>query len=220
LKELAARLITAGEDERSRIARELHDDITQRMAALAIQVGQWKRGTDLDKLKDALDLLQSELARLSNEIHQLSRRLHSSTLEDLGLAEAIESECRRFFDRGGPPVDIQLEGDFTAVPSEIALTLYRIVQESLRNIEKHAGASEARVTMRRVQDTVELEIRDNGMGFSTSTPKVGLGLSNMRERARLLNGTVTVESSRGNGTSVLVKVPWRDDHGKTTPPLS
>lgn len=216
LRALAARLITAEEDERSRIARELHDDITQRVAALAIQVGQWKRSSETGKLPQLLDQLQSDLARLSDEIHGLSRRLHPSTIEDLGLAEAIENEARRFFDRGGPPVEVHLAGDFSGIPSEMSLTLYRVVQESLRNIEKHAAASEVSVTVRQRADHLELEVRDNGRGFDTATPRAGLGLSSMQERASLLGGTVTIVSAPQKGTLVAIRVPWSKDHGQTT----
>jgi methyl-accepting chemotaxis protein len=214
LKALAARLITAEEEERSRVARELHDDITQRVAALAIQAGQWKRGADVTTLRQSLERLQIQLGALSNEIHGLSRRLHSSTLGDLGLAEAIENECRSFFDRGGPPVDVDLDGDFSTLSPNIALTFYRIVQESLRNIEKHSAATEVKITMRSVNGKVELEIHDNGIGFDSTAPKVGLGLSNMKERARLVGGTLEVVSKTGKGTTITVSVPWREDHGE------
>jgi len=211
LKQLAAKLITAEEDQRSRIARELHDDITQRVAALAIQVGQWKRSGNVEKLPSALDHLQSELAKLSDEIHGLSRRLHSSTPQDLGLAEAIEIECRSFFDRGGPPVDVHMDGDFSRVSNDTTLTLYRIVQESLRNIEKHAAASEVAVTLRREDGALLLAIRDNGVGFDTATPKAGLGLSSIQERARLIGGTADVHSEPGHGVTITVRIPWKED---------
>jgi signal transduction histidine kinase len=216
LKALAARLITAEEEERSRVARELHDDITQRVAALAIQAGQWKRGADVTILRQSLERLQTQLGALSNEIHGLSRRLHSSTLGDLGLAEAIENECRSFFDRGGPPVDVDLKGDFSTLSPNVALTFYRIVQEGLRNIEKHSAATEVKITMRRSGGMVELEIHDNGIGFDSTAPKVGLGLSNMKERARLAEGTLEVASASGNGTTITVSVPWREDHGEAS----
>jgi signal transduction histidine kinase len=190
LEALAARLITAQEDERQRIARELHDDISQRLAALAIKSSP--------ELKPAI-------TQLARDIHGLSRRLHPKILDDLGLIAAIEAECRACFERGGPLVDFTASSDWALASPEVNLALFRIVQESLRNIEKHAGADE--VTIRLDQDGTQahLVVQDNGRGFATRRP--GLGLASMEERTRSLSGLFRIESIPGKGTTVEVWLP-------------
>ncbi|MEP7364337.1 MAG: HAMP domain-containing protein [Acidobacteriota bacterium] len=211
LRELANRLLESQEEERKRLARELHDDITQRMASIAIEAGRLKQvpGGDAAQWRAGLDRLQQQMARLSDDIHGLSRRLHPSTLDDLGLAAAIEGECRSFFERGGPPVDIRVEGELNTVPEAVQLALYRIVQESLRNIARHADASEVTLSLRRTGGRVDLEIADDGCGFDRSSTgwQSGLGLASMDERMRLVGGSARVESQIGKGTRVRVEAP-------------
>jgi PAS domain S-box-containing protein len=198
LELLAGRLITAQEEERGRLARELHDDLTQRLAALAIEAGQ--RGWDG---------MKERIARLSEDVHGLSRRLHPATLDDLGLAAAVEGECRGFFERGGAPVDFTCEGECDSVSKSTQLAAYRIVQEGLRNIARHAGAEEVFVRLRRVGAWLELEIRDAGRGFDTGSAdwRKGLGLASMEERARLAGGEFRVRSRIGEGTVIEVRLP-------------
>jgi signal transduction histidine kinase len=210
LEKLAGRLISAQEEERSRIARELHDDLTQRVAAVAIEAGKLeKAGGNPDRWRERLEAIKEQMARISGDIHNLSRRLHPSTLDDLGLVAAIESECRGFFERGGPPVEFRHEGSFDSIPAEARLVLYRIVQEALRNIQKHAGAEDVKVSLLRRASEVELEIRDNGRGFDRADAgfRAGLGLASMEERARLVGGEFRVDSAAGEGTRLAVRVP-------------
>jgi signal transduction histidine kinase len=156
-----------------------------------------------------VEKLQQQIARLSDDIHGLSRRLHPSTLDDLGLAAAVEGESRSFFERGGPPVDVRVEGELETVAEGVQLALYRVVQESLRNIARHADASEVKLRLRRGEQKVELEIEDDGRGFDRTAEgwRAGVGLASMEERMRLLGGTMTVESVVGKGTKVHAEAP-------------
>lgn len=211
LQELTDRLIDSQEEERTRLARELHDDITQRMATIAIEAGRLKHlpEDDASRWRSGLERLQQQMARLSDDIHGLSRRLHPSTLDDLGLAAAVEGECRGFFERGGPPVDLRVEGELDTLPPALRLALYRIIQESLRNIAKHAEASEVTLELRRAGGRVLLTIRDDGRGFDRQAAggRAGIGLASMAERMRSVGGTFTVDSAPGKGTRVSVEAP-------------
>jgi len=211
LQELTDRLIDSQEEERKRLARELHDDVTQRMATIAIEAGRLRHlaADDPAQWRTGLERLQQQMARLSDDIHGLSRRLHPSTLDDLGLAAAVEGECRGFFERGGPPVELRLEGELEALAPPVRLALYRIVQESLRNIARHAEASEVTLHLRRAGERVLLDIADDGRGFDRSAPgwRAGVGLASMAERMRNLGGSLTVDSAPGRGTRVSVEAP-------------
>jgi len=212
LEVLAGRLITAQEDERRRLARELHDDITQRMAALSIEAGlleQAATGEPDTSTRAGLSRVRAQLAALSTDIHQLSRRLHPATLDDLGLATAIEAEARAFFERGGPPVEVVVSGQFDDLGPGVRLAIYRIVQESLHNVLKHAEAEQVRLELSRQLQEIVLRVEDDGRGFSRTMPgwRHGLGLASMEERVRLLGGRLTVESLPGVGTTIEVHVP-------------
>lgn len=211
LETLAGRLITAQEEERSRLARELHDDLTQRLAAVAIEAGRLEQVLPADAAshRKTLERIKQQMAALSDDIHGLSRRLHPSTLDDLGLLAAIESECRSFFERGGAPVHFTFDGNFDSAPKETQLGLYRIVQEALRNIQKHAAAEEISIHLQPRNGNLELEIRDDGRGFDPKDPewRPGLGLASMEERARLLGGRVQIVSRPAQGTTITVTVP-------------
>jgi signal transduction histidine kinase len=211
LQELTDRLIDSQEEERKRLARELHDDVTQRMATIAIEAGRLRHVPEDDPVqwRAGLERLQQQMARLSDDIHGLSRRLHPSTLEDLGLAAAVEGECRGFFERGGPPVDLRLEGDLESIPPSVCLALYRVVQESLRNIHRHAGASEVRLHLRRSGERVLLDVVDDGRGFDRNADdrRAGIGLANMAERMRNVGGSLTVDSTPGRGTHLKAETP-------------
>jgi signal transduction histidine kinase len=212
LEVLAGRLITAQEDERRRLARELHDDITQRMAALSIEAGLLEQATVSEasaSTRAGLARVRTQLAALSTDIHQLSRRLHPATLDDLGLVTAIEAEARAFFERGGPPVEVVVSGQFDDLGPGVGLALYRIVQESLHNVLKHAEAEQVRLDLRREDHDILLRVEDDGRGFSRTMSgwRHGLGLASMEERVRLLGGRLTVESLPGVGTTVEVRVP-------------
>ncbi|MEO5925282.1 MAG: histidine kinase [Bryobacteraceae bacterium] len=210
LEVLAGRLITAQEDERSRVARELHDDFTQRLAAAAVQAGRLEKlAGDSEPVRSGLVQLKKQMAEISEEVHNLSRRLHPAMLDDLGLAASIEAECRAVFERGGPVVDIRINNLLPSVSKDAQLAIYRITQETLRNIQRHSGVHEADLHLSRVDDGIELEIMDRGLGFDRTLPgwHPGVGLASMEERTRLLGGRFQVESAPGKGTTIRVWFP-------------
>jgi PAS domain S-box-containing protein len=210
LQLLAGRLLTAQEDERRLLAREMHDDLTQRMAGVAMQVGRLERRLppQSDEVSGLLQDIGAALSQLSTDVHTLSRRLHPSILEDLGLVEAIRAGCAAFAEQS----TIAIRFEPSNVPDEIdkntAMCLYRITQEALRNVAKHAGTSEARVRLTGEDGHLTLVIEDDGVGFDAARARgVGLGLASMGERARLIQAEFSVESRPGGGTAVRVRVP-------------
>lgn len=214
LEQLAGRLISAQEDERRRVARELHDDLVQRVAATAIEVGRLERLAAADPTAAAPGLadLKQTLARLSEDVHRLSRRIHPAMLDELGLTAALEAECRAFMERGGPPVDLRAtsdRADVDDVSPDAALAVYRIVQEALRNVWLHGNATEVSLDVTRSADAVHVRVVDNGGGFDRTSAdwRPGLGLASMEERARLLGGTMHVVSAPGQGTRLEVQLP-------------
>jgi methyl-accepting chemotaxis protein len=221
LEVLAGRLISAQEDERTRVARELHDDLSQRLAAVAIDAGRLERtlaGTG--ERHPGFDDLKRKLAGLADDIHGLSRRLHPAMLDDLGLAAAVETECRAFVERGGPVVDTDIGAGLDDLPRDTRLAAYRIVQEALRNIQRHANASTVHLTLQRTEDALNLEVRDDGRGFARGGAgwHPGIGLASMEERTRLLGGTFAIESREGHGTRLRVQLPLVTDGEATNHP--
>ncbi len=215
LEALAQRLITAQEDERRRVGRELHDDLVQRIAATAIEVGRLERHPALtDDLRQGLTGLKQTLAALSEDVHGLSRRVHPALLDDLGLPAAMEAECRAFMERGGTPVALHIDATLDDIGKDAALAVYRIVQETLRNIWQHAAATEVSLSLSRSGPNLHLVIEDDGVGLTRvqSGPRQGLGLASMEERARLLGGTFTVQSTPGRGTRIDVVIPATTSH--------
>jgi PAS domain S-box-containing protein len=214
LSTLSRRLIRAQEAERALLARELHDDVTQRMAVLAIDLGRAESAAPGDRRSETLRAVREGLVRLSEDIHSLAYRLHPSVLEELGLAEALRTECERRGRHGG--IDITL--DLDPVPADLgkdaALCLYRVAQEALNNVARHARARTARVILRQVDGGLLLAVRDGGVGFEPGETRArgSLGLVSMRERLRLVNGTLDVESAPGHGTSVTAWVPGDGGH--------
>jgi signal transduction histidine kinase len=210
LRKLAARLLHAQEEERRRIAREMHDDWTQRLALLCIDIAKLEK--HIGAPATALPLLramQDQLVALSEDVHALSRQLHPSILDDLGLVEALRSECASFSRREGVAVFYCPDAVPAAVPKEVALGVYRVAQEALRNVAKHAAVREARVTLAGAGPDLVLRVEDAGVGFDPAGPhaKPGLGLSSMAERVRLIQADLTVTSAPGKGTTVEVRVP-------------
>lgn len=207
---LAGKLLTAQEAERSRIAREMHDDLTQRIAVLAIEAGKLEQESgDCASLAGKLQDMKAQLIRLSEDVHALSRQLHPSILDDLGLADALRSECASFSQREGIAIRYTPQKIPATIPREVALCLYRIAQEALRNIAKHSTAREARVALTADDDSILLSIQDAGVGFCADQPhgKFGLGLASMEERVRLIDGELTIRSEPGEGTLVEVWAP-------------
>ena len=203
---LSGRLIDAHEDERRWLARELHDDITQRLAALAIVAAKVPGGNSL--LPDPL--IREGLSQLSEDVHNLSYRLHPSVLDDLGLVEALKAECDRVARVESVRIEVKADSLPQSVSKEVALGIYRIAQEALRNIGRHANASSVQFSLVLVDRGLQLEVTDNGVGFEPpqpSSPRQSLGHAGMRERVRLMRGRLDIRSSPGSGTTVVAWVP-------------
>jgi PAS domain S-box-containing protein len=206
---LAGQLLTAQEAERRRVAREMHDDLTQRLAGLAIEAAKLERECGPSAVADRLRAMKDDLIRLSQDMHSLSRQLHPSILEDLGLVEALRSECGNFSQREGIRVRYAPQAVPPEIPKEVALCLYRIAQEALRNVAKHSGAQEAHVSLTATDEGILLSIEDAGAGFSPVQVqgKPGLGLASMEERARLIGGDFSLRSRPSQGTLIEVWAP-------------
>jgi len=211
LRTLTGRLISAHEDERSRLARELHDDLAQRLAVFAIDVGrlQQQLSDPPATVQQALGELQNDIVAISQDVHNLSRQLHPSILEDLGLIKAVESECTTFSKREGIETVFDHKGMTMDISKPVSLSLYRIFQEALSNVSKHACADHVTVSLKSIGPDVFLSVQDDGIGFdpAEASQKPGLGLSSMRERVRLIHGEFLIRAQAQKGTEIAVKVP-------------
>lgn len=210
MRDLSRRLIRAQEDERAMLARELHDDVTQRLAVLAIDVGRAELAAPAGgAVTETMQAVRGELMRLSEDVHALAYQLHPSILQELGLAEALRAECERRLRQIGPDVSTKLDPLPAEVGKDAALCLFRVAQEALNNVARHAGARSARVTLRPMDGGLLLAVRDDGVGFDPEHPRerMQLGLVSMRERMRLVNGTLDIESAPGRGTTIIAWVP-------------
>jgi PAS domain S-box-containing protein len=207
--ELLRRLVRAQEDEHRRIARELHDDLTQRLAVLAIDagtIGEWP-GCSREIAEKARGMCE-QLGALSESVHSLSRQMHPSILDDLGLVDTLRSECLALTRRDGIAVKYYAEDVPRDLPRDVALCVYRVAQESLRNVARHARSTRAYVRLMATGRELVLCVRDRGIGFDVAARREGgLGLESMRERARLIQARLTVRSRAGEGTKVVLRVP-------------
>ena len=208
---LASSLISTQEAGSARLARELHDDIIQRLAFLKIEVDklEMKNQSLPEPARDKLRQIARDIGVLSSDIHLISRRLHPVTLEILGLVRSIETECQDFTRLNEIPVTLDLDGTVEYSSKEISLCTYRILQEGLRNIVRHAKATGVQVTLSKKNGILHLLIKDNGIGFDPASDgvKAGLGIASMTERARLLQGSLSIESRPGKGTAIKLAVP-------------
>ena len=214
LQRLAGRLITAQEEELRRLSRELHDDLTQRLAVLAIEAG--KLELDLNKMPEGnaaavhtVSQIKDQLIKVSEDVHTISRQLHPTILDDLGLVRAIESESAAFMRRNPVEINFRKENVPDAIPDDIALCLYRVVQEGLKNIATHSGAKNCEIFLKGDDHAVCLSVTDGGIGFDPLAVRnmPGLGLSSMRERVQLVQGDFSIRSQPGKGTVINVCVP-------------
>ncbi len=210
LRILAGRLIRGQEDERKRVARELHDDLSQRLSAL--QLGS----ADLARLAPAATPAgasykahQEHLAEIVEEVRRLAYDLHPAILTHLGLRAALKSFCVEFSEREGIDVEFSAQKEPASLQEEVALCLYRVTQEGLRNVARHSGAKSVSVSLQMASGDLHLSIQDRGKGFDVrpNSPGEGLGLLSMNERVRLVNGTFQVRSRPGHGTRIEVRVP-------------
>jgi PAS domain S-box-containing protein len=211
LQVLSARLIGAQEEERKRLARELHDDLSQQIAALSLATGNLKRQIPVERAeaRTQADAIHGKLVQLAEGVRRMSHELHPAVLQYSGLAPALRSYCEEFGALTGLEIALGIEGSFEGVAPDAALCLFRVAQEALRNVAKHAKISKASVELRRADGVLKLRIADGGVGMETGSAasKAGLGLLNIQERARLVGGKVEIESGPGKGTSITVEVP-------------
>jgi|HubBroStandDraft_6_1064221.scaffolds.fasta_scaffold01306_12 PAS domain S-box-containing protein len=211
LEELSGRLINAQEQERTRIARELHDDFSQRLALQGIGLAQlWKKLPESDVEERAkVQELMKRTQEISSDMHSLSHQLHSSKLEHVGLAPALMGLCKEFSSKFKIPIEFTDRVDSFEIPKDVALCLFRIAQEALSNVFKHSQAKEARVELSDAKNEIELRIVDAGLGFDPTLQngEAGLGLISMRERLRLVGGRLSVHSVPLHGTEVVAEVP-------------
>lgn len=204
---MAEQLKSAKENECRRLARELHDDIQQRISALALELEMEARHAPPDTSR-VLDLVCSELRRVNGDLVRLAHDLHPQILEKKGLAVAIQRLCRAY-GRQGLHMSFVHEELPAKLPAAVELCLYRVAQESLHNLVKHSQASAATVRLERVGTDIELRIADNGCGFDPETAGRGspLGLLNMRDRVQSVNGTLNIISAPEMGTEIQVSIP-------------
>ncbi len=214
LQRVSGRLIQSQEDERTRIARELHDDVGQRLALLSLDLHSLGSSPgDPDEVQRRTAELAGQVTELSGDVQSVAYNLHPAQLEHLGLGPAVESLCRELITGYGLRIELDLH-ELPELPDNVALYLYRITQEALQNVFKHSGAIEARVELWEDEDEIILRISDTGSGFDPAVPNNnGLGLVSMRERLRLIGGHISIESSPGAGTRLEVQVPISEDAG-------
>jgi len=203
---MTRKLIEAQEQERARIGRELHDDINQRLAMVAVQLE--KLQDDPSEIEGRVLQLRKELAEISDDVQALSHELHSSKLEYLGAVAGIKGWCKEFGERHGMKVNFKPDVA-SPIPVDIGATLLRVLQEALHNAVKHSGDKQVEVQLTEHSNEIQLSISDAGRGFDIEAAKQGrgLGLASMEERVRLVKGMISIESKPLGGTRILVRVP-------------
>ncbi len=211
LQTLAGNLLTAQEDERRRLSRELHDEVTQVLAALSIELGRLATEipNTLENTRARIQAMQDRTNQLSSEVRRLAHGLHPSVIEDLGLSIALKEFCHQL--GMAKAINVYYEGlvEDQSLDKTAATCLYRVAQESLRNSTIHGHATEVHVELAAEATSIHLRVRDNGTGFSIedARAKAGLGLISMQERIRFVGGMLTVSSQPGKGTEISASVP-------------
>ncbi|MBM9513698.1 PAS domain-containing sensor histidine kinase [Desulfogranum marinum] len=214
LQQLTGRLISDQEEELRRLSRELHDDLTQRLAVLAIEAG--KLELQMNTLDSTfadyvygITRIKEQLIRISEDVHRLSRQLHPTIINDLGLIHAVKIELDAFMKQSMPQITFTHENIPDTIDQDIALCLYRFIQEGLRNIASHSKADKCELFLRYADQIFDLTLQDNGKGFHPKEvkSKLGLGLSSMRERVQFVHGEFFLDSAPGQGTSIRACIP-------------
>ena len=211
LSTVSQKLIEAHEEERARIARELHDDISQQLALVSIRLDYLRQRP----LASAADLNQEigdvyqQIGNLASDIQALSHDLHPPKLELMGLEGAVAGFCEELSNRHGVTIDVHCENIPTALPPEISLCLYRVLQEALQNVVKHSVSRHAHVSLNGQINTISLTVKDSGAGFDPHEAMrgSGLGLTSMKERLKVLGGQLSIHSQRGRGTMIHAVAP-------------
>jgi PAS domain S-box-containing protein len=214
LEKIGGKLIEAQEKESRRIARELHDNICQRLALLSMELEQakWTSNDSPGEANAKIEEIRQHCAAIAVDVQALSHNLHSSKLEYLGMVPAIRSLCRELSQQYAVSVEFTNENVPDFVPQEISLSLFRVTQEALHNAVKHSDVSTFSVCLRGRAGEIQLEVADRGIGFDVERAKGnrGLGLISMEERVHLVHGIFSIDSQVNCGTRVLVRVPWSE----------
>lgn len=212
---MSGRLIEAQEEERKRIARDVHDDYAQRLAMLAVEIEALSEnvGDSSHWTKEKLRELYERTSDLGTDLHSLSHQLYSSTLDRLGLVMGVRAFCKQFAEQEHIGVDFADENIPRDIPGDVALCLFRIVQEGLRNVKRHSGATNANVRLECSGGNLHLTISDRGKGFDAGSPPAGggIGIWSMQERLRLLGGQLQVQSHLMQGTRIDAWIPAKID---------
>lgn len=210
LRRLSQHIVQVQEHERKSISRELHDEVGQMLTGLRMELANLdgpaiqQNASDYQRLQEAKRLTERTLQC----VRDLSMLLRPSMLDDLGLSPAVNWQAKEFSRRSGIPVDVTIEGEVDSVPDEVRTCLYRVVQEALTNVARHAGAKRIRLLVKREGEHVSVAIEDDGAGFNVGTSRPnGLGLIGLKERVAELSGTVQIASAPGKGTRVSVQIP-------------
>ena len=204
ISDMRQKLIVSQEQERTRIARELHDDIGQRLALLTMELDELQQGYSRSRIEE----LRKKTSEIANDVQSLSHELHSSALEYLGLANAMKGFCREFGEHQKMEVDFQSSDVPSSVPRDLSICLFRVLQEALHNSAKHSEARHIDVRLWGMSGQIELTVQDSGVGFEGEAAREtwGLGLISMQERVKLVNGNLSIESQPKRGTTIHASV--------------
>ncbi|MDQ2664817.1 MAG: sensor histidine kinase [Gemmatimonadota bacterium] len=209
-RRLAAQVISAQDEERARVARELHDSTAQTLTAILLQLGAAARESTSEPLNARIATLRELAAEALEEVRSMSHTMHPRVLDDLGLAAALEWLARQAREQASLDVEVDACELDVVIPAPVAAALYRVAQEALRNAARHANATRIDIRLRQDGRQAMLEIEDNGAGFDVALAeqrRPGMGLFSMRERMGLVNGRLAVNSARNRGTSIMATVP-------------
>lgn len=213
VRELAGKLIVAQEMERSRIARDMHDDLNQQLAALSLSISALRRrARETSDLSDLLSELQERIIAVIGQVRDFAHDLHPGTLDHVALVAAMRTHCADFARQHDLDIRFNADEALTPLSRDVAVCVYRVLQEGLRNIANHAGVREARVSLTQTPELIELLIVDRGRGFDpdAGAARRGLGLLSIEERARLVGGTLKITATRDGGTTLRLQVPAQD----------
>jgi signal transduction histidine kinase len=213
MADIGRRLIEAHEEERGWIARELHDDVNQRIALLAIELDQWNQEprNSAVEFHGHISHIRQQLFDLGKDVQALSHRLHSSKLEYLGIVAAARSFCKELSEQQKVEIDFSHTNIPHSVPKEISICVFRVLQEALQNALKYSGVRHFTVELHGTAGEIQLTVSDLGLGFDPNEAinRRGLGLISMRERLQLVGGRISVQSQPGSGTTIYARVPFR-----------
>jgi signal transduction histidine kinase len=219
IQEMSSQVLTAHEAERRRIARELHDDTAQALTSILVRLHLLERSTKDEEVLGNVEELRDLTSGALDSVRRMAMDLRPAALDDLGLVPALQTYAEKYSQSWPVRVRMSVDGLSRRLPADVELVLYRVVQEALTNIAKHASASSAIVSLSRRRNEVTLNVEDDGVGFEVDdgrqTNGSGLGLFGMRERLALVGGDLQIESARGGGTRITARVPLASRRAKT-----